>query len=908
MNALFRMQSEADDGAAVDHFIREWMKQVRELAYDAEDCVGLYWLRISGAARATALKHRLQTYRERRRLAAEISALRSRALSISERHARYGVNRHALQRRRLFPSYQSYSLTAAPVAAHAHRHDSHQLVGIKGQADALVELLIKQQLVGEQHVKVFSIVGFGGVGKSTLGEEVCRLLETEFPYRAIVSVSQAFDPTSRDRRSDLMELLKRVFRQVVEVKAENEILLDGQGKETLRSEANKQLNHDDAGKMKKLLDGIDDWKYEKLDKELRSYLKDKRIIVTTRIEAVAKACSPAIGGHMQPLEFEDSKKLFLSRTFVNKECPEELEDVMENILKRCGGLPLAIVSIASVLAGYTSPGSKDKWESIYKSIGSHMESNPTLEGMRQILALSYNHLPHELKGCMMYFSIFPEDYEVNKDRLLWRWIAEGLVTEKRGLSLMEVAESYLDDLVNRNMIQLREDIEYYRKAQMYRVHDMFLEVMVSKSLESNFASLLGGQYATMSYDRIRRLSIQGDDDRLENAEQPRKNTAASTGVDDGILDLEHVRSLSMFQHTGKKLLDQLGKFRLLRVLDLEGFKGALTKDHMGYICRLYLLSFLSLKGIEVEEVPSEIGKLEHLQTLDVRQTSVRRLPDTVTKLYKLERLQISYNGDANLMWKLPLELKKMKMLREVGFSVLGNYLQVAQDVGELDHLQEMVVYVADITFDDNVLTEFANSLSKLYSLRRLIIGDVGYGKTLNFLDQLPSPPQLLRHLMIAGGIDRLPSWIMSLTYLVQFNMSWGKVAGDQLFDVLCELPSLETVCIHNYCYEGNVLVARTRHRFPELITLRIASGSKLPNVIRFENGTMPKLENLLVNFTDNDEKKIIGIRHLTNLKEVQLWGNESNLALHRALKHLKSENKRRLFESSSQFQIVVKYE
>jgi disease resistance protein RPM1 len=38
MNALLRMQSEAEDGA-VDHFVRVWMKQLRELAYDSEDCI-----------------------------------------------------------------------------------------------------------------------------------------------------------------------------------------------------------------------------------------------------------------------------------------------------------------------------------------------------------------------------------------------------------------------------------------------------------------------------------------------------------------------------------------------------------------------------------------------------------------------------------------------------------------------------------------------------------------------------------------------------------------------------------------------------------------------------------------------------------------------------------------------------
>jgi disease resistance protein RPM1 len=156
-----------------------------------------------------------------------------------------------------------------------------------------------------------------------------------------------------------------------------------------------------------------------------------RIIVTTRIDNVAKACSPGSDciHQIKPLDKKDSEKLFLSRAFGSKDasCPKELVAEMGKILKKCAGLPMAIVSIASLLASYQSPDSKGMWERICRSIGSEMESNPTLEGMRQIVTLSYNHLPHHLKLCMMYLSIFPEDYVVFKDRLLHRWIAEGLV-------------------------------------------------------------------------------------------------------------------------------------------------------------------------------------------------------------------------------------------------------------------------------------------------------------------------------------------------------------------------------------------------------------------------------------------------------------------------------------------------
>ncbi|TVU50769.1 hypothetical protein EJB05_02158, partial [Eragrostis curvula] len=608
------------------------------------------------------------------------------------------------------------------------------------------------------------------------------------------------------------------------------------------------------------------------------------------MQTVAKVCSSAstTGQYihrMQPLSPEDSKELFVSRTFGNRDCPDELQAVMCNIIQRCGGMPLAIITIASLLAGYTSPGSKDKWETIYKSIGSQMESNPTLEGIRNIVTLSYNHLTYELKACMMYLSLFPEDYEIDKYRLLCRWIAEGLVQEKHGLTLMQVAESYFDELVSRNMIGLRARVTYYWKMESCWVHDLLLEVLVCKALESNFVSLQGATYAGMSYDRIRRLCIHGGEDMGPQTVEQLKKKTMNCGVEG--MDVEHIRSFTMFQHKGQNLLNNLDKFTLLRVLDLEGSE-ELTNHHMRYICRLYLLKFLSLKDTNVSMVPSEIGKLEHLQTFDIRGTPVWGLPQAVTKLHKLERLQVGDNGcDSHYMWRLPRELKKMKAMRELGFTILGDDVDVAIELGELEQLQELAVYIDTKNIDVNARQEVTKSLCKLYSLQRLIIGEASKDvESLKFLHDLYMPPQLLRFLMFDGSTGGLPAWVSSLTYLDQFNMARGGLVGDELFDTLCELPSLKTIGIEEMCYVDTELVARAKHRFPELKFLRVASHTATPQIILFEEGTMPKLETLLFNFADYD-KKIIGIENLTNLKEIQLWGNKNNRTLGAALEKLK---------------------
>jgi len=531
---------------------------------------------------------------------------------------------------------------------------------------------------------------------------------------------------------------------------------------------------------------------------------------------------------MQPLKLEDSKKLFISRAFGSEdaEFPQELEDVMDNILKKCCGLPLAIVSIANVLAGYKSSGSKEKWETICRSIGSQMESNPTLEGMRHIVTLSYNHLPYELKSCMLYLSIFPEDYEINKDRLLGRWIAEGLVPEKRGLTLMEVAESYLDELVSRNMVEPRFGFD--GKVESCRVHDMLLEVMVSKSLECNFVSLLGGQYAGMSYDRIRRLSIHGDDRKALGTKQPKKKKVGH-GIEG--MDVEHIRSLSLFQLIGHKLLDHLHRLTLLRVLDLEDCEG-LTNEHMRYICRLYLLKFLSLKGTGISEVPPQIAKLEHLQTLDTRGTFLPNLPEAVTNLEKLERIEFRHKTEWYIMWSLPRGLEKMKALREVNVAVLKNDVQIARELGELQQLQSLSMYIDCRDDNSEVFQEIADSLSKLYSLRRLDISnlEIHNGK-MSFLDKLHTPPRLLRSLRIEGVLQRLPPWVELLTYLVEFQIMRARLVGDLLFSVLYKLPNLKSIWMDRRCYNSDEIVARSTYTFPVLSSLRVTCDeTSLPKV------------------------------------------------------------------------------
>jgi disease resistance protein RPM1 len=101
------------------------------------------------------------------------------------------TSRDALASSHPVPAVLPASARALPAGS---ANDPDQLVGIRDQA---IDLANKVKAVTDTErdmkLKVFSIVGFGGLGKTTLAMEVCRQLKADFHRQAFLSVSQAFD-------------------------------------------------------------------------------------------------------------------------------------------------------------------------------------------------------------------------------------------------------------------------------------------------------------------------------------------------------------------------------------------------------------------------------------------------------------------------------------------------------------------------------------------------------------------------------------------------------------------------------------------------------------------------------------------------------------------------------------------
>jgi hypothetical protein len=132
----------------------------------------------------------------------------------------------------------------------------------------------------------------------------------------------------------------------------------------------------------------------------------------------------------------------------------QLDVTSNKMLKKCDGVPLAIITVASLLVGK----SKEQWMEVCNSIVFRdRKKNQQVTDTEWILSLSFDDLPAHLRTCLLYLSAFPEDFVIHKGSLIRKWVAEGFVHNKEpGTSLFEVGEEYFNELINRSMIQAVE--------------------------------------------------------------------------------------------------------------------------------------------------------------------------------------------------------------------------------------------------------------------------------------------------------------------------------------------------------------------------------------------------------------------------------------------------------------------
>ncbi|XP_048540136.1 disease resistance protein RGA5-like [Triticum urartu] len=657
-----------------------WADQLRDLAYDIEDWLSLVDDGTHDADTGTSSRftrwfrrgvRRLTTVPDRLVIATEPRELWRRVLEVAERRKRY-----------------SYTLILGPQIGRAGSHyadprlitshaDSASLVGMDGPRSEVVEMVTA---AGSDGLKVVSIVGMAGSGKTTLAREVYGLVGEGFDCRASVRAG---------RSSDIAKVLGDMLFQVD--RAYRGRAVGAYYVDMLISELA------DYFKDKRYLVMVDDvWSvqdWEIINECFPENNLGSRIITTTRIEAVANAAGDRVY-RTRLLGEADAEALF-SRTIFGSvgRCPPHFKDVSAQIMRKCGGLPLAIVSVGGLLA------SKAHTRDEFERSGLKWRENSELEGMTQIIKLSYNDLPPHLRPCLLHLSIFPDNHEIEIERLARRLTAEGLISECCYRDMEETATDYIYELIDRNLIQPSR-LNHDGTHRSCIVHPVIHDFIVCMSTEDNFVALAHAQqkFVPRGYRTIRHMSLLNSG----------KYDQAAAQIDGA--KVSRARSITVFAHTGG--MPRLNYLSVLRVLDLEDCEGPLCLDGL---CGLLLLRYLNLKGTDVSKLPAKIGELRCLETLDVRSTKVKELPPSILKMEMLKHLLA---GNA----RLPTGIGMLRSVLTVSCSNIGMSADadILQELGEMASLRELELFcnLTQMSEDQKQVTFSSDGFK---SLRKLSI-------------------------------------------------------------------------------------------------------------------------------------------------------------------------------------------
>ncbi|XP_060670703.1 putative disease resistance protein RGA1 [Ziziphus jujuba] len=581
-----------------------------------------------------------------------------------------------------------------------------------GREDDKVE--IKKRLFDmktKENIGVIPIVGVGGLGKTTLAQLVFNDEEVQrhFEPKLWVSVPKVFD---------LELVVKEVFQSARQGERSTDITLDQMQKDIREKIKGKQflLVLDDIWD----LDNREKWL--SLENLLRDGSSGSRIIVTTRDKEVARI----INGPEEPpyiLEALDDNKawsLFEKLAFVQEPKDSIIVEIGKEIMKKCGGIPLVIRTIASMLYSRHV----DEWSSFKEKELSTISQYD--KDIIPRLKLSYDHLPSHLKRCFAYCSLFPKNHIIDVKKLINLWMAQGFIKLSNHQERPEdMGYQHFTDLLYRSFFEKVVTDHFLNKTKC-KMHDCMHDLAMSVAgpqcvmLNLNVAAADDDKIETTTHHMSINFGLRDHQSFADFSVRAKRirtilfNKCSyssmlrlGNSLDKIDLQFKFLRTLGLSGLWRKTVPDSIGRLKHLRCLDLSFNSMKVLPES---IVNLHNLQTLDLSFcISLEALPDSIGRLKHLRYLDLSCCeSLEALPDSIVNLHNLQTLDLTYCGSLEA---LPVDIWKLVNLRHLYTGMTFEQIHLPRGLSQLTNLQALTKFL--------VKAEHGSQLNELRDLNNL---------------------------------------------------------------------------------------------------------------------------------------------------------------------------------------------
>ncbi|XP_058198108.1 probable disease resistance protein At4g27220 [Rhododendron vialii] len=478
------------------------------------------------------------------------------------------------------------------------------------------------------HFNLIGVCGMGGVGKTTMVNEVAKRAKEENHFDEVAMAVVSKDPNLTNVQACIAEMLglKLVDRVSPMVRAD-----------LLR----KRLLQDNK-KVLVILDDIwEDFDLHDMGIPLECANKNFKLLYTSQTRDLWPDVLTKKEIPLQLLSEDEAWQLFREKAGDSVDT-RDLHPIAKQIVNECGGLPLALVLIGGVLS--TKSG-REIWEGMLDMLICASRT-PANDRLFSRLELSYKYLEgEEAKRLLLLCCLFKEDEDIRINNLAMYGLGLSLFD---GINEMGKARRraflIVDDLKSRSLLLDS------KKEGCVRVHDVVRDMGISIASKDKVALVSHGTLSewpkTVTYEPYA-ISVISD----KITKLPEGLTYPN--LEFLILRCRKLKKLSpnFFEGMGKLKVLEIGHFdgiltlqslRNLTTLSLEGFRGML--DNLSIIGDLLNLETLNFRDSRIEELPEEIGKLVNLRLLDLRGTTwLRRIPPgVISRLVRLEELYMDW--------------------------------------------------------------------------------------------------------------------------------------------------------------------------------------------------------------------------------------------------------------------------